>query len=89
MSDPKFTITFVIQGESFDVEVNPNQPIKAGVVKALQQSGNQGNPDEWKVRTEDGKQLDLNKSFEDQGITSPTKLLLNKGPGRGGLKFQF
>lgn len=82
--NPNFTVTFVIQGQDFTVEVNPNQPIKTGIVKALQQSGNQGNPDEWKARTEDGKVLDINKSFSDQGITGPTKLFLNKGPGRGG-----
>lgn len=82
--NPKFTVTFVIQGKEFQVEVNPNQPIKAGVVKALQDSGNQGNPDEFQIRTEDGKQLDQNKSFEEQGITGPTKLFLSKGPGRGG-----
>ncbi|MBI1663938.1 MAG: DUF2604 domain-containing protein [Nitrosopumilus sp.] len=82
--NPKFIVTFVIQGKEFPVEVNPNQPVKAGVVKALQDSGNQGNPNEWQVRTEGGAQLDMNKSFADQGITSPTKLFLSKGPGRGG-----
>lgn len=89
MANPNFTVTFVIQGQSFDVDVNPNQPVKAGVVKALQQAGVPGQPNEWTVRTESGQQLDQNKSFEDQGITSPTKLLLNKGPGRGGLRFPF
>lgn len=82
--NPNFKVTFVIQGESFDVDVNPNQPIKAGVVKALQKAGSSSNPDEWKVRTEGGKVLDMNKSFEEQGITGPTKLILTKGPGRGG-----
>ena len=82
--NPNFKITFVIQGDSFDVDVNPNQPIKAGVVKALQKAGISGSPDEWKVRKDDGTILDINKSFAEQGITSPTKLLLNKGPGRGG-----
>lgn len=82
--NPKFTVTFVIQGKEFPVEVNPNQPVKVGVVKALHDSGNQGNPDEWQVRTEDGKMLDQNKSFEEQEITGPTKLFLSKGPGRGG-----
>ena len=82
--NPNFKVTFVIQGDNFDVDVNPNQPIKAGVVKALQKAGISGNPDEYKVRTEGGTVLDMNKSFEDQGITSPTKLFLTKGPGRGG-----
>jgi hypothetical protein len=82
--NPNFTITFVIQGNEFPVEVNPNQKIKAAVAKALGQSGSGGNPDEWQVRTEEGKQLDINKSFEEEGIAGPTKLFLSKGPGRGG-----
>ncbi len=45
--NPNFTITFVIQGNDFPVDANPNQKIKAGVAKALGQSGSGGNPDEW------------------------------------------
>ena len=78
-------MTFVIQGQEFPVEINPNQLVKEGVEKALQQSGNSGNPNEWKVRTESGRELYTDKSFEEQGITKPTKLFLNKGPGRGGI----
>ena len=79
-----FIVTFVIQGKSFDVEIDPNQIIKDGIEKALQKAGISGNPDEWKAHTESGQQLDTNQNYEKQGITGPTKLFLTKGPGRGG-----
>lgn len=82
--NPNFIVTFVIQGKSFPVNVNPNPPLSAAVHKALVDSGNQGSPDGWQVRTENGQLLDMTKSFQSQGITSPTKLFLSKGPGRGG-----
>jgi len=79
----KITIIFVINGQEFPVDVNLNQAIQAAVVKALQNAGIHS-PQGWEVRTENGIQLDLTKSFMDQGITSPTKLFLSKGAGRGG-----
>lgn len=81
---PHFTVTFVIQGKEFPVDVNPKQAIKSGVERALKDSGNQGSTEGWQLRTADGRQLDISKSFEAEGITAPTKLFLNKGPGRGG-----
>lgn len=86
MSKPQnFTVIFVIQGQGFSVEVDPKQQVIGGVVKALQQSGNSSDANEWKVRTESGQELFTDKSFEEQEIKSATKLFLNKGPGRGGI----
>lgn len=82
--NPNFTVTFVIQGQEFLIQVNPHQVIKAAVEKALAQSGNQGSTDGWQLRTADGRQLDINKKFQEEGITQPAKLFLSKGPGRGG-----
>ncbi len=79
-----FAITFVIQGKEFAIIVMPDEIIKNAVKKAQEKSGNKDKPDDLKVRTEEGKILDQNKSFSDQGITNPTKLFLDKGPGRGG-----
>ena len=80
-----FAVTFVIQGQEFPVEINPIQPVREGVVKALQQSGNSSNPNEWKIRTESGHEVYADKSFEEQEIKDSIKLFLNKGPGRGGI----
>ncbi len=82
--NPLFTVTFVIQGKEFPVNVNKKQVIKGAVERALAASGNPGSTDGWQLRTADGRQLNLSKSFEDEGITESTKLFLSKGPGRGG-----
>ena len=84
MSENKITITFVINGKEYLVEVNNNSKVKQGVTKALKDAGIGGSPSEWKVKKEDGTDIDLDKSWEDQGITQRTKLFLTKGAGRGG-----
>ena len=81
---PRFQVIFVIQGREFPVTVNANQAIRGAVQQALQDSGNQGSADGWQLRTEDGHLLDLQQSFESQGITQTVKLFLSKGAGRGG-----
>ncbi len=82
--DKKLLIVFVIQGKEYPVEVNIKEAIKAAVHKVLKQAGQQGTHEGWELRKEDGKIIDMNASFEDQGITVPTKLFLSKGAGRGG-----
>lgn len=64
--------------------VNANQAIRGAVQQALNESGNQGSTDGWQLRTEDGRLLDMQKSFQDEGITSTVRLFLSKGAGRGG-----
>lgn len=83
-NEKKIVITFVIQGKEFPIEVNINQNIKGAVHKALNQSGQQGSLEGWELRTEGGEVIDMNSSFKDKIIISPTKLYLSKGAGRGG-----
>lgn len=84
IKNPRYTVIFVIQGKEFPVDVNPNRTIKGAVEHTLAEAGNPGSIEGWQLRTDDGRQLDLMKSFEDEGIIEPTKLFLSKGPGRGG-----
>lgn len=84
-NEKKIDITFVIQGKEFTIEVNINQSIKAGVHKALEQAGQSGSHKEWELRTESGELINMDSSWKDQNITSPTKLFLSKGAGRGGI----
>lgn len=79
----KFEIIFVINGQEYPFDVNPNQAIKAGMVKALKDAGIKS-PEGWEIRTEAGEKLNTSDSFKDQGIIKPTKLFLSKGAGRGG-----
>ena len=83
-NEKKIVITFIIQGKEFPIEVNINQNIKGAVHKALKQAGQQGSLEGWELRTEGGELIDMNSSFKDENIISPTKLYLSKGAGRGG-----
>jgi len=84
-NEKKIEITFVIQGKEFIIEVNTNQSIKAGVHKALEQAGQSGPHKDWELRTESGELINMDSSWNDNNITSPTKLFLSKGAGRGGI----
>lgn len=85
---PNFTVIFVINGKEWPVSVNANSPIKSGVSKALTDAGLAGDTKGWEARTEGGQKLDLEKKFSEEGITSPTKIFLSKGAGRGGFVFR-
>ena len=84
MSENKIVITFVINGKEYLVDVNINSKVKQGVDKALKDAGISGSPSEWKAKTEDGTDVNLEKSWKEQGIIENTKIFLTKGAGRGG-----
>lgn len=75
---------FVIQGKEFHVDVDTGDPVDADIAKALKEAGIPGGSDGWTARTVSGASLDGSKTLEEQGIAAPGKILLNKGPGRGG-----
>ena len=77
-------MTFVVQGSEVDVDVDLSRPTGEDIQAALEKSGIGGDPGEWKARTAEGRVLDNGKSLIEEGIDKPTKLYLNKGPGRGG-----
>ena len=85
MKPDKFIIFYVIQGNEYPIEVNPNQPLKTSVQKSLKSAGIQGNINGWEVRTEGGTQLDVSQSILNLDLTANTKLFLSKGAGRGGM----
>lgn len=84
MAAQRENITFVIQGEEVNVEVDPSRPTGEDIRLALKESGIGDDPGEWKARTVDGRILDGGKSLIDEGVDGTTRLYLNKGPGRGG-----
>ena len=75
---------FIIQGKEFRVNIDTSDLVKDDIRKALKESGDEGGADGWTARTESGEILDGSKTLSEQGITKPTKIFLNKGPGRGG-----
>ena len=84
MAPQKEKIAFVIQGEEVNVEVDLSRPAGEDVRMALEKAGIGGDHGEWRARTVDGRTLDGGRSLIDGGVDGPTRLYLNRGPGRGG-----
>lgn len=80
----KYDSPFVIQGKEFKVSVDSDDPVNDDIKKALKESGNGDSTEGWTARTGSGEILDGAKTLSEQGVTGPTTIFLNKGPGRGG-----
>ncbi len=85
MSKEKESLTVVVNGRPIELTVNENAPLHTLIPKALEESGNQGQPpDNWELRDERGNLLDLNQKIEDFHFAEGTKLFLNPKAGVGG-----
>jgi hypothetical protein len=86
MANPnEISITVVVNGQSTQVDVNENAPLRTIIPKALHQTGNSGQPPEnWELRDADGNLLDLDKKIEDYNFSADVRLFLNLKAGVGG-----
>jgi hypothetical protein len=83
MTANKETIVVVVSGKAFPVEADVNAPIQSVVARALELSGNTGQPiQNWELRDADGHEIDLHKKVGD--FPNGTKLFLNQKVGVGG-----
>jgi hypothetical protein len=81
----KINITVVVNGQPTSVDANVHAPLKTIIPKALQQTGNVGQPpDQWELRDSAGELLDLTKKIEDFHFTPGVTLFLNLKAGVGG-----
>ncbi|MBD9507922.1 DUF2604 domain-containing protein [Ensifer sp. ENS07] len=84
-SKNKISLTFVVNGEPVSVEANVNAPLQTAIAKALEVSGNVGQPAEnWELKNEDGTVFDPSKKIEDLGITGGQTLFLSLKAGAAG-----
>ena len=82
---PKETITIVVNGNPTEVSANLNAPLRTLVNKALDQTGNAGQPPEsWELRDAQGIVLDLEKKIGDCQFPPDVKLFLSLKAGVGG-----
>jgi len=82
---PLIEVTCVIQGKPITEKFNPNRKLKGAVQEVLAKTGNTGQPfSGWQLRTEDGRLLDMEKSFKEENILSGSKLFLSLQVGKGG-----
>ena len=86
MAGNKIELTVVVNGQAFVVEGNLNAPLHTIIPKALELSGNTGQPPEnWELRDAQGTLLlDASKKIGSFGFTPGTQLFLNLKAGVGG-----
>ena len=81
----KIALTVVVNGAPTVVEAELNAPLKTVVVKALEQTGNTGQPPEqWELRDATGVVLNLDAKIGSFHFEPDTRLFLNLRAGVGG-----
>jgi hypothetical protein len=83
--DNKLSIEVVVNGQATTVEANRNAPLHTIIPKALEQTGNAGQPPEnWELRDAGGGLLSPDQKIESFNFPSDVKLFLNLKAGVGG-----
>lgn len=81
----KLELLVVVNGQQTAVEVEPHAPLQTVIPKALEQTGNTGQPPvNWELRDAAGSLLDLSQKIEDFHFPADAKLFLNLKAGIGG-----
>jgi hypothetical protein len=84
--DQHFFLIFIINGEDYHVETEPDSLLKVAVEKALIESGNKArrDPSEWEVRDSSGILLEMGRAIRDLGVHKGARLFLTLKVGAGG-----
>ncbi len=83
-SKNKLEVAVIVNGEPTHVEVNANAPLRTVIPKALEESGNAGQPPEnWELR-KDGVLLDPSQKIKSFGLVAGAELFLSLKAGVGG-----
>jgi len=81
----KETLTIVVNGQPVEVEANVNAPLKSVIGKALELSGNVGQPAEnWELKDAAGVLLALDKKIGEYAFADDAKLFLSLKAGAAG-----
>lgn len=85
MPDNEIDLAVVVNGQPTVVRANKNAPLRTIIPKALEQTGNAGQPpDNWELRDAAGAALSLDQKIGDFGFPADVKLFLNLKAGVGG-----
>jgi len=85
MSDNKIDIAIVVIGQPTVVSANKNAPLRTVIARALEQTGNAGQPpDNWELRDAAGAPLPLDQKIADFNFPDDLRLFLNLKAGVGG-----
>jgi Protein of Unknown function (DUF2604) len=81
----KISLAIIVNGQPTVVEANPKAPLRSVIGRALEQTGNLGQPAEnWELRDAAGVELDLARKIEEFGFGPDVQLFLNLKAGIGG-----
>lgn len=84
-SDNKIELVVIVNGAPVTVEANLNAPLRTVISKALEESGNAGQPPEnWELRDAEGALLDLGRKIKDFDFEPDVRVFLNLKAGVGG-----
>jgi len=84
VSDNKISLEVIVGGNPTTVEANTHAPLHSILGQALQQTGNQGDPDRWEFRDTNGNPIDAALSIGDLGLVDGGRVFLNLKAGVAG-----
>jgi hypothetical protein len=85
MPENEIDLAVVVNGQPTMVRANKNAPLLTVIARALEQTGNAGQPpDNWELRDAAGAPLALNQKIGDFSFPADVRLFLNLKAGVGG-----
>lgn len=85
MPPKQIDVTVIVNGQPTTIVTNVNSPLRTVIPKALEATGNTGQPPEnWELRDANGTLLDISKKIESFHFPAGVRLLLNLKAGVGG-----
>lgn len=85
MPDNELELAIVVNGQPTMVRANRNAPLHTVIPRALEQTGNAGQPQEnWELRDAAGALLQLDQKIKDFNFPADIRLFLNLKAGVGG-----
>ena len=85
MSDKYIELKFIVNGQAVPVQADLGWEFREAAVKALEESGNSGQPIEnWELRDGAGQVLDMGTKIARSDIEEGATLYLNLKAGVGG-----
>jgi len=85
MPENEIDLVIVVNGQPTVVRANKNAPLRTVIPRALEQTGNAGQPpDNWELRDSAGALLPLDKKIGEFNFPPDVRLFLNLKAGVGG-----
>jgi hypothetical protein len=85
MPDNELQLEVIVNGQSTTVRANKKAPLRTIIPRALEQTGNAGQPPEnWELRDAAGVLLPVDQKIEQFNFPPDVRLFLNLKAGVGG-----